>query len=84
MKVTGYLVMANCASYWGFMAAALIVAFGTGIFKPGIQGTIAALLAFGGLNSIWILVAAIVCFSLGEMLSSPKSSENLGNSNGGY
>ncbi len=32
--------MANFASYWGFMAAALIVAFGTGIFKPGIQGTI--------------------------------------------
>jgi len=40
LKITGYLVMANFASYWGFMAAALIVAFGTGIFKPGIQGTI--------------------------------------------
>lgn len=40
LKITGYLVMANFASYWGFMAAAAIVAFGTGIFKPGIQGTI--------------------------------------------
>jgi hypothetical protein len=39
----------------------------------------AALLALGNFNFVWIMVAAIVTFSLGEMLSSPKSSEYLGN-----
>ncbi len=39
----------------------------------------AALLTIGGFNFVWIIVAAIVCFSIGEMLSSPKSSEYLGN-----
>ena len=39
----------------------------------------AALLLFGGFNYVWIIVFAIVCFSMGEMLSSPKSSEYLGN-----
>lgn len=38
-----------------------------------------ALLLFGGFNFVWVMVAAIVCFSLGEMLSSPKCSEYLGN-----
>ena len=33
----------------------------------------------GGLNSAWLVVAAIAVFSLGEMLASPKSSEYLGN-----
>jgi len=37
------------------------------------------LLIFGGFNHIWIIVIAIVVFSLGEMLSSPKSSEYIGN-----
>jgi hypothetical protein len=39
----------------------------------------AALLLVGGFNYVWIMVLAIVCFSMGEMLSSPKSSEYLGN-----
>ncbi len=39
----------------------------------------AALLTIGGFNYVWIMVLAIVCFSMGEMLSSPKSSEYLGN-----
>ncbi|MBU2677242.1 MAG: MFS transporter [Gammaproteobacteria bacterium] len=38
-----------------------------------------ALLVIGGFNYVWIMVLAIVCFSMGEMLSSPKSSEYLGN-----
>jgi MFS family permease len=37
------------------------------------------LLLIGGFNYVWIMVLAIVCFSMGEMLSSPKSSEYLGN-----
>ncbi len=39
-KIIGYLIMALFPSYWGFMAGAAMLAFGTGIFKPGIQGTI--------------------------------------------
>ena len=40
VKICGYLVMAAVPSFWGFMGGAVILAFGTGIFKPGIQGTI--------------------------------------------
>ncbi|MFC3050533.1 MFS transporter [Kordiimonas pumila] len=40
-KILGYLFMAWFASFWGFFAGALVIALGTGIFKPGIQGTIA-------------------------------------------
>ncbi len=39
-KILGYLLMAWFPSFWGFMAGALVLAFGTGIFKPGIQATI--------------------------------------------
>lgn len=40
IKILGYLVMAWFATYWGFMIGAIVLAFGTGIFKPGIQATI--------------------------------------------
>lgn len=39
-KVVGYLLMAFFPTYWGFMVGAMILALGTGIFKPGIQGTL--------------------------------------------
>ena len=39
----------------------------------------ATLMLFGSFNYVWIMVLAIVCFSIGEMLSSPKCSEYLGN-----
>ena len=39
-KILGYLIMAWFPSFWGFMMGAVVLAFGTGIFKPGIQGTI--------------------------------------------
>ncbi len=41
IKIGGYLVMAWFPSYYGFMLGAILLAFGTGIFKPGIQGTLA-------------------------------------------
>ena len=40
VKIAGYLVMALMPSFYGFMAGAVILAAGTGIFKPGIQGTL--------------------------------------------
>jgi MFS family permease len=39
-KILGYLLMAWFPTFWGFMAGAMVLAFGTGIFKPGIQATI--------------------------------------------
>ena len=39
-KILGYIVMAFFPTFWGFLIGAAILAFGTGIFKPGIQGTI--------------------------------------------
>lgn len=39
-KIIGYLLMGLFPTFWGFMAGAVVLAFGTGIFKPGIQGTI--------------------------------------------
>jgi proton-dependent oligopeptide transporter, POT family len=40
VKITGYLTMAFFPSYWGFFAGAMLLATGTAIFKPGIQGTL--------------------------------------------
>ena len=40
LKSFGYLIMAWFHSYTGFFAGALMLAFGTAIFKPGLQGTV--------------------------------------------
>ncbi len=40
IKCFGYLLMAWFPSYWGFFAGAMFLAFGTAVFKPGIQGTL--------------------------------------------
>jgi POT family proton-dependent oligopeptide transporter len=40
IKVLGYLVMAWFHSYSGFFVGAMLLATGTAIFKPGIQGTL--------------------------------------------
>lgn len=40
VKILGYLTMAFLPSYGGFFAGAMLLATGTAIFKPGIQGTL--------------------------------------------
>ena len=40
VKIMGYLLMAWFPSYWGFFAGAIVLAVGTAVFKPGIQGTL--------------------------------------------
>ncbi|GGI70267.1 MFS transporter [Shewanella gelidii] len=40
IKIGGYLLMAFFPSFWGFLFGAMLLAGGTGIFKPGIQGTL--------------------------------------------
>lgn len=40
VKIAGYIVMGFFPTFWGFAAGAMVLATGTGIFKPGIQGTL--------------------------------------------
>ncbi len=40
VKIIGYIIMAFYPTFWGFMAGAVVLATGTAIFKPGIQGTL--------------------------------------------
>ena len=41
-KVAGYILMATQHSYWGFLGGCVLLASGTAIFKPAVQGTIAS------------------------------------------
>jgi MFS family permease len=40
LKALGYLIMAWLPTYEGFFLGAMFLAFGTAVFKPGIQGTL--------------------------------------------
>lgn len=40
VKISGYLTMGMFPTYWGFFWGAILLASGTAIFKPGIQGTL--------------------------------------------
>jgi dipeptide/tripeptide permease len=40
IKVAGYLLMATQRAFWPFTMGCLVLAFGTAIFKPGIQGSL--------------------------------------------
>ncbi len=39
-KIAGFLIMAIIPTYWGFFAGAILLAAGTAIFKPAIQGSV--------------------------------------------
>lgn len=41
LKVIGYLMMATQRTYEGFFLGCMMLALGTAVFKPGIQGTLA-------------------------------------------
>ena len=41
MKIGGYSLMATQTDYWGFFAGCMLLAAGTGLFKPGVQGLLA-------------------------------------------
>jgi MFS family permease len=40
IKIAGYLIMAAMPTYVGFLIGAIVLAAGTAVFKPGIQGTL--------------------------------------------
>src|SRR3989339_1494847 len=41
LVIAGYLLMATQRTYWGFFFGCMMLATGTAVFKPGVQGTIA-------------------------------------------
>jgi len=41
LKASGYALMALAGDFWGMLLGTQLLATGTGIFKPGIQGTMA-------------------------------------------
>jgi dipeptide/tripeptide permease len=41
LKTAGYLVMSQAHGFWPFLLGSQLLAAGTGVFKPGIQGTMA-------------------------------------------
>lgn len=41
LKLAGYVIMGMSRSYWPFFIGAMLLATGTALFKPGIQGSLA-------------------------------------------
>ncbi|MFH1278975.1 MAG: MFS transporter [Candidatus Eisenbacteria bacterium] len=41
MNIIGYLMMANLRTYFGFFAGVIVLASGTALFKPALQGSLA-------------------------------------------
>ncbi len=39
LKIVGYVIMATQVQFWGFFAGCMVLATGTAVFKPPIQGT---------------------------------------------
>ena len=75
INLNAMLIMFVCfivAGWSALMKATNSMALGTFLAA-------ATLMLFANFNYVWIIVLAIVCFSIGEMLSSPKCSEYLGN-----
>lgn len=44
IKAVGYLLMATQREFWPFLFGCCVLAFGTAIFKPGVQGTMCQVL----------------------------------------
>ncbi|RLV61321.1 MFS transporter [Parashewanella curva] len=60
IKIAAYLVMAFFPSFWGFLIGAMLLAGGTGIFKPGIQGTLVLSTNRNNTSMAWGLFYQIV------------------------
>ena len=53
IKVVGYLLMATQREFWPFTISCLVLALGTAIFKPGIQGSMLQQLNKGNSSIGW-------------------------------
>ena len=60
LKIVGYILMASQMSYGGFFAGCMFLAAGTAIFKPGVQGTLAATLKSGNASVGWAIFYQLV------------------------
>lgn len=53
LKLVGYLLMATQTGYWGFFIGCMVLATGTALFKPGIQGSLAQTLSEANSSKGW-------------------------------
>lgn len=72
LKVAGYLVMAVSRDYWPFFAGAMLLATGTALFKPGIQGSLAQNLTKANGSVGWGIFYWLV--NVGGMIGPPFAS----------
>jgi POT family proton-dependent oligopeptide transporter len=69
LKVIGYVLMATQRTYWGFFIGTMLLATGTAIFKPGIQGSLAQSLDKGNSSKGWGTFYWLV--NVGAMIGPP-------------
>ncbi len=60
IKIIGYIMMALFLDYWGFFIGCMLLAAGTAIFKPGVQGTLAATLKRSEASVGWAIFYQLV------------------------
>lgn len=60
LKICGYLFMAWFKDYTGFFIGCMLLAIGTAIFKPGVQGTLAATLKKSEASVGWSIFYQLV------------------------
>ncbi|MDB5100990.1 MAG: putative rane protein/putative transporter [Cyanobacteria bacterium RYN_339] len=79
-KILGYSLMATQHSYPGFFAGCMLLAAGTGLFKPGVQGLIAHSLAGKNASMGWGVFYELVNFGafLGGILATPLREHSWG------
>ncbi len=53
IKIIGYIMMGHFMSFWGFFSGCMLLAIGTAIFKPGVQGTLASTLKGNNASMGW-------------------------------
>ena len=69
LKVVGYLIMATQQDFWPFLAGCLVLAAGTAIFKPPVQGTFVKTLNAGTSGVGWGFFYMVV--NIGGFLGPP-------------
>jgi len=60
IKIVGYVLMAVRMDYFGFFIGCMFLAAGTAIFKPGVQGTLAATLKKSEASVGWAIFYQLV------------------------
>ncbi len=58
--ISGYILLGTQTQFWPFLAGALVLGFGNGIFKPAIQGSIANSLNDANASIGWSIHAMLI------------------------